>query len=116
MQQSEIPPTCIIKFTAKWCGPCQNPQLKDAVKLFAQKYKVKVIELDVDDYGDIASEYDCKGIPLFIVMKDGNEIERCVGFSSNLEDMFSKIEKKNENQIVLPISKKAEIHNGEAGD
>ena len=137
-ENHDVPKTCIIKFTAVWCGPCQNPKLKETLNRFKQKYNVIVKEIDVDEFPELANRYSCSSIPLFVAVKDDRECERCTGLSSKLETLFEMIQsektenaeftnesskderidntKTNNNQIVLPILKKAELKNDTDND
>lgn len=106
------PPTCVLKFTATWCGPCQNPEMKNFLHETADKYNVILIEVDVDENPDLANKYNVSSIPLIVGIKENNEFDRCIGFNKEKIDyLFSQIKKNTENQIVLPILKKAEVTN-----
>lgn len=104
-------PTCVVKFTATWCGPCQNPKFKDAIKTYVEKYNVCLVEIDVDEHADVANHFKCTSVPLLIALKDTKEIKRCVGFSDELDTLFESVKKNKENQIVLPTLDKAQVHN-----
>jgi len=52
----------LLYFTASWCGPCQ--QLKPILESLARDELVTVVEIDVDDHGDLAEEHKVEGIPL----------------------------------------------------
>ncbi len=41
--------------------------------------RLKVVKLNVDEAPAIASRYEIQGIPLLILIKDGQEIDRIVG-------------------------------------
>ncbi len=41
--------------------------------------RLKVVKLDIDEAPAIASRYDIQGIPLLIVIKNGQEVDRIVG-------------------------------------
>lgn len=78
--ESDIP--VIVDFYADWCGPCK--MLAPVMNEIAAEYgdELKIVKLDVDNAKDIASEYAVMSIPTIILFKDGNEIERIVGFRS----------------------------------
>jgi len=42
--------------------------------------KLKVVKLDVDANGDTASTYGVMSIPTLLLFKDGQEVQRIVGF------------------------------------
>lgn len=52
----------LLYFTASWCGPCQT--LKPILKSLAHDELVTVVEIDVDDHGDLAEEHEVEGVPL----------------------------------------------------
>lgn len=95
----------IIKFSAKWCGPCQNKEFKlnyEKLKLFYKQYDyINFIELDLDDDDEIISntnyyDFKVKSIPHFKICYEGSIVDEFTG-SSNLEDInnFLKVVVKN---------------------
>jgi thioredoxin-like negative regulator of GroEL len=41
--------------------------------------RLKVVKLDVDDAPAVSARYAIQGIPLLVVIKDGQEVDRVVG-------------------------------------
>lgn len=69
----------LIDFNATWCGPCK--MMKPVIEeIAAERSDIKVAALDVDDEGEIAAEYGIFSIPCLVVVKDGKEVKRSVGF------------------------------------
>ncbi len=59
-----------LKFTAEWCGPCQEIK-KLMTDEFKAQYEVDFMEIDVDLCPELADKYDVKAIPKGIVFKNG---------------------------------------------
>lgn len=69
----------VIDFYADWCGPCKmmDPILKELEKELHGKVEFK--QVDVDAEQDKAQEYGVLSIPTFVIIKDGEEVDRIVG-------------------------------------
>jgi thioredoxin 1 len=65
----------LLDFWAEWCGPCR--MMKPVVEELKSEYKV--IEVNVDKDSDMALKYNIRSVPTFVVVKDGQEVERLVG-------------------------------------
>ena len=88
--ESKIP--VIVDFNATWCGPCR--MLKPVLDELSEETKdYKIVSIDVDDNQDLAKEYGVLSIPCLVVLKDGKEIKRSVGFipKDNIQDMMEEI-------------------------
>ncbi len=68
----------LVDFNAEWCPPCQalHPILEE---LADERDDFQIVTVDIDNYGDLADEYQVSSIPCLIVFKDGKETERRVG-------------------------------------
>jgi thioredoxin 1 len=70
----------LVDFWASWCGPCK--MLAPVVEKLSTQYteKVRFVKLNTDENPDIAGKFGISGIPCLILIKDGKEIDRFVGF------------------------------------
>ena len=74
----------LLIFSAEWCGPCNAAKkaMKEeiALKRIVDSYDVK--EYNFDLALPMRKKYNVNKVPTFIVVADGQEIRRQVGFSS----------------------------------
>lgn len=82
----------LMDFWAEWCGPCK--MIAPVLEEIATEYKDKVIigKLDVDQNKQIPGEYKVISIPTLILFKNGEEVERSIGFKTKkeLKEMLDK--------------------------
>jgi thioredoxin 2 len=69
----------VVDFWAAWCGPCRmiSPVLEDLAKRHAGH--LKVVKVDVDANPGLASRFGAQSIPLLVVIRDSEEVDRVVG-------------------------------------
>jgi thioredoxin 1 len=74
----------IIKFSAKWCGPCKT--YKNIFDDVISKYSdITVKEVDIDDNADITKKYGITSIPTTIITKNNVELDRLKGIINGKE-------------------------------
>ena len=88
IEQKEL---TVVDFFAQWCPPCK--MLAPIMEEIAQEADgYKVAKIDIDQAIDIANEYGVMSIPTIIFYKEGQEIERLVGFR-NKDELMDEIKK-----------------------
>ena len=70
----------LLDFTAEWCHWCQvlAPQLDVLAKEFAGR--MTIVSVDVDKVDSLHDQYNLEGLPTLILLKEGKEIGRIVGY------------------------------------
>jgi thioredoxin len=70
----------LVDFYADWCGPCK--MLAPAFEELSSGYegKLKFVKLDTDHAQALSIEFNVSGIPCLIMMSNGRELGRIVGY------------------------------------
>ena len=70
--------TVLIDFSTQWCVPCKkmNPIIEE---IQSENSEVKVLFIDADVNKELIKKYQIKGVPVFIIFKNGKEAYRNVG-------------------------------------
>ncbi|OUC07572.1 thioredoxin, partial [Litorilinea aerophila] len=81
----------LVDFWAEWCGPCKMiaPVLEDLAKEL--EGKLTIGKLDVDENQSTAMAYGVFSIPTLLLFKDGEPVERIVGFQPKPQ-LLSRLE------------------------
>ncbi|MFN0728504.1 thioredoxin [Polaribacter gochangensis] len=69
----------LVDFFADWCGPCKmmSPILKEVKDALGNA--VSIIKINVDTNQQLAAKYQVKGVPTFLLFKNGKQLWRQSG-------------------------------------
>ena len=80
----------VVDFFATWCGPCKMlaPVFQEVGNEL--EGKAKFYKIDIDESLDIARQFNVSTVPTVIIFRNGEPIERLVGFMPK-ENLAAKI-------------------------
>ena len=72
----------VMDFWAPWCGPCRL--IGPIIEKLSEEYNGKALigKVNVDDNPETAMKYGVRSIPTIVVLKDGEEVKRHVGVTT----------------------------------
>lgn len=83
----------VVDFYAPWCMPCKvlSPVLDKVAEGYGDK--VALYKLNIEEYGDYATENAVRSVPTVILFKGGSAVDKFVGSipQSAVEERFAKL-------------------------
>ena len=85
----------LVDFYAEWCGPCKlmTPVLHEVKDNLGDA--VTVIKINVDKNPGLATRFQVRGVPTFMLFKDKKQVWRQSGIISK-DELISRISESNQ--------------------
>ena len=82
----------LVDFWATWCGPCRmlSPIVEEVSAAYADTLAVG--KVNVDECPELAQQFGVMSIPTLILFKDGQVIDKRIGYQpkNELEEMLKQ--------------------------
>lgn len=82
----------IVDFYSPSCGPCKrlSPLFEEAASKYS--HKALFIKVNINNFSDVAEEYEIAGVPTVLVFKNGKEVGRKVGVEPVQRDILDPLQ------------------------
>jgi thioredoxin 2 len=77
--EAGAPVPVLVDLWAPWCGPCHA--VAPVLERLAARHagRLKVVKVNVDESPGLAARFDAASIPLLVLLRGGEPVERIVG-------------------------------------
>lgn len=82
----------LVDFYADWCAPCKMvAPLLDEIA-YRHVGRILVVKVDTDAAPEVALKYEIRSIPTLLLFRDGEEVERSLGFEpERVRDLVDRV-------------------------
>lgn len=69
---------CLVDFYADWCGPCK--MMGSLLEELEPNLEIPIVKINTDACPNISVSMGVMSIPTLLLMEDGKELKRHIGF------------------------------------